>query len=156
MLVLPGEQDLPGRFVNQGDLLAYVIQDRPLTVRTVVSQADVDLLRRRNEGVLVRLTEDLDRIYEVKVLREVPGAEARLPSNALGLAGGGEFAVAPWDREGLQTMENLFQFELQLPPDARQAKVGGRVYVRFDHGSIPLAQQWYRSLRQMFLKRFNV
>lgn len=156
MLVLPGEQDLPGRFVNQGELLAYVIQDRPPTVRIVVSQADVDLVRRRNEGVLVRLAEDLDRIYEARVLREVPGAEARLPSNALGLAGGGEFAVAPWDQEGLQTMENLFQFELQLPPDVRQAKVGGRVYVRFDHGSTPLAYQWYRSLRQMFLKRFNV
>ncbi|UCG39668.1 MAG: PqqD family peptide modification chaperone [bacterium] len=155
-LILPGEKDLPGLFVNQGDLLAYVIQDTAPTIRTVVSQAEVDLVRRQNEGVLVRLTEDLDRIYEAKVLREVPGAEARLPSNALGLAGGGELAVAPWDQEGVQAMENLFHFELQLPLDARQAKVGARVYVRFDHGSTPLAHQWYRSLRQMFLKRFNV
>lgn len=156
ILVLPGEKDLPGRYVNQGQLLAYVIQDTPPTIRTVVSQADVDLVRRHNEGVLVRLTEDLDQIYEAKVLREVPGAEARLPSNALGMAGGGQLAVAPWDREGVQAMENLFHFELQLPPEAGQAKMGARVYVRFDHGSIPLAYQWYRSLRQMFLKRFNV
>jgi putative peptide zinc metalloprotease protein len=155
-LVLPGEMDLPGRFVNQGELLAYVIQDMPPTVRTVVSQADVDLVRRHNEGVLVRLTEELDRVYEAKVLREVPGAEARLPSTALGLAGGGEIAVAPWDQQGLETIENLFHFELKLPPQVRQPRIGGRVYVRFDHGKTPLAYQWYRSLRQMFLKRFNV
>ncbi len=155
-LVLPGEKDLPGRFVNQGELLAYVIQDSPPTVRTVVSQADVDLVRRRNEGVLVRLTEDLDKVYEARVLREVPGAEARLPSTALGLAGGGEFAVAPWDQQGLETIENLFHFELKLPSKVRQSRIGGRVFVRFDHGSTPLAAQWYRSLRQMFLKRFNV
>jgi putative peptide zinc metalloprotease protein len=34
--------------------------------------------------------------------------------------------------------------------------IGSRVYVRFDHGSEPLAQQWYRSLRQVFLKQLNV
>jgi putative peptide zinc metalloprotease protein len=101
----------------------------------VVSQADVDLVRRRNEGVLVRLTEDLDKVYEARVLREVPGAEARLPSTALGLAGGGEFAVAPWDQQGLETIENLFHFELKLPSKVRQSRIGGRVFVRFDHGS---------------------
>ena len=154
--ILPGEDDLAGRYVNKGDLLGYVIQDGPPTVRAVVHQSDVDLVRRRNEGVLVRAAEQLDRIHEARVLREVPGAESRLPSNALGLAGGGEFAVAPWDQEGLETIENLFHFELELPPEAGKTKVGGRAYVRFDHGPAPLAEQWYRSLRQMFLKRFNV
>jgi putative peptide zinc metalloprotease protein len=154
--VLPREKDIPGRYVKKGDLLAYVIQDGSPTVRTVVSQSDVDLVRRRNEGVLVRTSEELDSVYKAKILREVPGAEARLPSNALGLAGGGEFAVAPWDQEGLETIEKLFHFELKLSPEVKKAKLGGRVYVRFDHGSIPLANQWYRKIRQMFLKRFNV
>jgi hypothetical protein len=30
------------------------------------------------------------------------------------------------------------------------------VYVRFDHGHKPLALQWYRSLRQLFLSRLDV
>ncbi|UCG38073.1 MAG: PqqD family peptide modification chaperone [bacterium] len=154
--VLPGQEDLPGRFVQQGELLAYVLEERPPSVRVVVSQSREDLVRRRNEGVLVRLAEDLGRVHEARILREVPAAEARLPSSALGLAGGGEFAVAPWDREGLQTLENLFHFELELPPGTGRAKVGGRVFVRFDHGSVPLAGQWYRKVRQLFLKRFNV
>lgn len=156
LFILPGEMDLPGRYADQGELLAYVVQGESPTIRTVVSQADVDLVRHRNRGVLVRLAEDIDTTMEATIVREIPAAEARLPSRALGLAGGGEFAVAPWDQEGLQTLEKLFHFELQLPPTVGRAKVGGRVYVRFDHGSEPLASQWYRSMRQMFLKRFNV
>jgi len=34
--------------------------------------------------------------------------------------------------------------------------IGARTYVRFDHGGQPLAKQWYRSLRQLFLRQFNV
>ncbi len=156
IFILPGAEDLPGRYVNQGDLLAYVLSGDRYTIRTVVSQSDVDLVRRRNRGVQVRLAERLNETHEASIRREVPGAEAKLPSTVLGMAGGGEFAVAPWDQEGLQAMENLFHFEMELSPDVGQLRVGGRVYIRFDHGSVPLATQWYRSLRQLFLKRFNV
>jgi hypothetical protein len=31
--------------------------------------------------------------------------------------------------------------------------VGGRVYVRFDHGKAPVVAQVYRELRQVFLSR---
>ena len=41
-----------------------------------------------------------------------------------------------------------------LPPGSMT--VGGRVYVRFDHGQRSLASRWYRSVRQLFLARFDV
>ena len=34
--------------------------------------------------------------------------------------------------------------------------IGGRVYVRFELKSEPLARQWYRSLRQLLLGKFYV
>jgi putative peptide zinc metalloprotease protein len=34
--------------------------------------------------------------------------------------------------------------------------VGGRVYVRFDHGREPLYYRWHRVVRELLLKRFNV
>ena len=42
------------------------------------------------------------------------------------------------------------------PTDERLIDVpGGRAYVRFDHGSAPLASQWYEEVRRLFLSRFN-
>ena len=51
------------------------------------------------------------------------------------------------------------QFSISRPGKPAQQgilNVGGRVYVRFDHGSEALAAQWYRQGRQLFLARFNV
>ena len=41
-------------------------------------------------------------------------------------------------------------------PLGRQPVYGQRVHVRFDHRPEPLAVQWYRSLRRLFLTHFNV
>jgi len=54
----------------------------------------------------------------------------------------------------VRAAEQVFEVELTLPVEVRH--IGERVYVRFDHGSEPLARQWYRRFRQLFLKRFNV
>jgi putative peptide zinc metalloprotease protein len=53
-------------------------------------------------------------------------------------------------------LESLFQLDLSLPEEVKDPHIGGRVYVRFEHGSMPLAMQWYRSLRQLFLRKFYV
>ena len=42
------------------------------------------------------------------------------------------------------------------PPGTEIDNAGGRAHVRFDHGTEPLAQQWYRSLRQLFLRQFTI
>ena len=56
----------------------------------------------------------------------------------------------------MKAVQKLFQFDLELPSSASIVNVGGRVYVRFDHGWEPLVYRWYRHLRQLFLARFYV
>jgi putative peptide zinc metalloprotease protein len=91
------------------------------------------------------------------VKRIVPSATDQLPSAALGTQGGGAMAVDPSDREGRKSVQRFFQVDVELPPDSRSAlRVGGRAYVRFDHGWEPLGLQWFRQARQLFLARFNV
>lgn len=154
--VVPGMQDLPGRFIEQGQLIAYVL-DHPLrTVRVVVSQADADLVRRQTQAVELRLAERLAEIIPATMQSEVPAATYRLPSKTLGSMGGGRIPVDPRDEEGVRTLDTIFQFDVTLPSHMRAAQVGGRAYVRFDHGSEPLAKQWYRALRQLFLSHFHV
>ncbi len=72
------------------------------------------------------------------------------------MGGGGKIAIDPHDADGLQTLDKVFQFDLDLNTKIPVTKLGGRVYVRFDHGLEPLALQWYRHLRQLFLRRFGI
>ena len=57
---------------------------------------------------------------------------------------------------GTRTLDTLFQVELELGGDIPARYYGQRVYVRFDHGHEPLALQWKRSLRQLFMEDFGV
>jgi putative peptide zinc metalloprotease protein len=146
--------DLPGRYVRRGDLLGYVADLGEPTVRVAVPQADIGLVKHQTRSVSVRLAEQLVSPVAATVIRQVPAAVERLPSAVLGPMGGGPFAVDPEDSSGTRAMEGVFEVELALPVPVD--RLGMRVYVRFDHGSEPLAQQWYRRLRQLFLRKFNV
>lgn len=156
VLVLPRAEDLPGRFVHRGDVLAHVVDLNTLTVRTVVDQTDIDVIRYSTKAVQVRLAERLASPIDAGVTRLVPAASEELPSPALGSEGGGQVPMDPKDLKGQKAMRKVFQVDLQLPLDLGIVNVGGRVYVRFDHGWEPLMAQWYRQGRQLFLSRFNV
>jgi putative peptide zinc metalloprotease protein len=154
--VLPTPQDLPGRFVRKGELLGHVVELQTITVRTVVPQGDIDLVLGQTRGVEVRLAERLSEVIPAVVRRVVPGASEHLPAPALGSQGGGQLATDPLDKQGVRAIQKVFQVDLELPSHTRLVNVGGRAYVRFDHGWTPLGVQWYRQVRQLFLARFNV
>ena len=156
MFVMPHAADLQGRFLKQGELLGYVLGKETTIIRVVVPQRDIDLIREKTVGVDLRFSVKPHEIHGAKIVREIPGAVDRLPSTALGVAGGGRIAVDPQDRSGSKTFERYFQFDLAVDETWEEFFIGSRVYVRFDHGYEPLAFQWYRSFRQLFLKRFNV
>ena len=50
----------------------------------------------------------------------------------------------------------MFQVDVELTDEHGIELFGQRAYVRFDHKMQPLALQWYRSVRRLFLSRFNV
>ena len=154
--VVPRAEDLPQRFARKGTPLAYVVDPGALSALVVVSQEDVDLVRHHTREVQLRLAEKIHDPVTVVVRREVPAAAGQLPSAALGTAHGGDIPVDPADRRGLTALRKFFQFELEIPETLGASAVGGRVYVRFDHGWEPLVVRWYRGLRRLFLTRFNV
>jgi putative peptide zinc metalloprotease protein len=154
--VLIDPRNLSGRFVKQGELLGYIVSEHRPTIRAVVSQADIGLVRERVSGVAVRLTERPAKSLKAEIERIVPAADLNLPSAALGTAGGGVVPVDPTDPDHLRALESHFQLDLSLPADVKDPHIGGRVYVRFEHGRMPLAMQWYRSLRQLLLRKFYV
>jgi putative peptide zinc metalloprotease protein len=156
IFIVPQAQDVPGRFVTQGTQIGYVLDHTILTARVVVVQDDIDLVRQRTHGIEVRLAERPAEPVSAMLWRVVPAATQQLPSLALSSEGGGAIATDPRDTEGVKTLQRLFQLDVQLSSYAKMINVGGRVYVRFDHGWEPLVQRWYRHLRRLFLSKFYV
>jgi putative peptide zinc metalloprotease protein len=155
-LIVPNAVDLPGRFISKGQLVGYVVQPREVTVRVALLQDDIAMVRQSTRGVEVMLAGWDAEPVAARVVREVPGASAQLPTAALGTAGGGPIAVDPRDKQGTATLRQVFQLELTLPGEVRSEYLGSRVYVRFNHGYEPAGFQLYRSFRRLLLRQFNV
>ena len=156
VFVLPRADDLPGRWVKQGEVLAHIVDISVLRVRAVVTQGTIALVRHRVRGVAVRRADQLSEVRAAIVAREVPSASGILPSAALGTSGGGSIAIDPSDSQGTRALQTVFQVDLEVQGPPPPIYLGEHVYVRFDHGWEPLAVQGYRHLRQLFLARFSV
>lgn len=153
--VLPGDQRPVGRYVRQGEVVGYLIDPGRTIVRALVPQSRAGLLRQRVTGARVVLSERPDRALSATLLRETPRASEKLPSRALGRAGGGSIALNPADAGGLTAAEPWFQVDLRLPPDAAPNGIGGRAYVHLEHGREPVWRQAARAVQQLLLSRLD-
>lgn len=146
-------QDLLGRYLRQGELVGFVADLSRATVRVAVTQNDIGLIRASTESVELIFVDDVSEPAPARVRREVPAASHRIPSAALGVAGGGRLAVSTEDPDGTETVETVFHVELEV--DRPVERIGARTFVRFAHGYEPLGRQWYRRLRQLLLRQFD-
>jgi putative peptide zinc metalloprotease protein len=154
-LLMPDVADLTGRFVRKGEVLGYVIDDALPTVRVAVTQSDIGLLAKRIKAIQIRLVNNPSQIMPATIARWAPEATNQLPSAALATVNGGKIAIDPANQQQLETLEKVFHIDLQFTPQNQLSAIGQRVYVRFDHGAESIARQWYRKLRQVFLRQFN-
>jgi putative peptide zinc metalloprotease protein len=152
--VLPRQNDLPGAFVSRGSTLGYILTGGAVSLRAAVPEHDAALVRERTRGVEVRLAERSGAILEASVVRDVPSSTRELPSAALSDRGGGPYFARADDKDGVRIGEPIVLVDLKVPAAPLQ-RVGGRAWVRFDHGAEPLGQQWYRRGRQLLLQHFN-
>jgi putative peptide zinc metalloprotease protein len=156
MFAVINPQDLPGRFVKEGQLIGYVLPEGSRIVRATIGQDNIDLVRNRLRGVFVKLAERIDEKLPARIIREVPGGRDDLPSKALGGPGGGALPIDPRDQQGTKTLQRVFQVDIELPSDAASAAVfGSRAYVRFEHQWEPIGQQIWRRARQLVLSRLQ-
>jgi len=154
--VVPNATDLIGKFVRKGESIGYTLTPNKVTVKAVVDQEDIDLVRLHTNSVAIRRADDFDTVLTTRISRQVPAATDQLPSAALTTEGGGNVAVDPSSKESLKAFEKVFLVDLELPAQSEHYFVGSRVYVKFNHEWQPLADQWFRSLRQIFLGHFDV
>jgi putative peptide zinc metalloprotease protein len=152
---LPAGEDLMGRYLKKGQVLAYVMPTKAPRVRVIIDQADEDLIRHQTESVQVRLPSDPGQIWEARLVRAVPGASRQLPSAAMSRQRGGEVVTDPRDESGRLALQSYFEYELALPDGFPHHLIGSRVSVRFEHPMEPLAPRVWRAARRLFLSHFQ-
>jgi len=150
-------EDLSGRYVQRGDVLAYIMADNEdIMLRVVVNQDQANLVRHLNRQVEVHFSGNFDQIINATIQREVPAATDEIPSTVLTTEGGGLHATVPGKEGQLKTAQRLFQFEVALDENMPTQRIGERVYVKFIRAPEALGVQAYRLIRQLFLSRFSV
>jgi putative peptide zinc metalloprotease protein len=154
--IIQDAQNSPGRFVQRGEVLAYVTDSAATTVRVVIPQSEGGLVASRTRRVEIRPVDRIGRPIEARIQREVPAATDELPSMTLSLQGGGKIGLDTRKPGDAKAVEKLFVLDLELPQGEQANYFGGRIYVRFEHDPEPLGHQWYREIRRAFLKKFNV
>ena len=159
-IVIPNAHDFNGKYLKKGDFIGYIAPSSSLTGRVVIQQKDMGLLDNINQ-VDVMFSGDMSATIPASINRIMPNIHHQLPNAALGTSGGGNLSIDPLDDTGLKAIEKTQQIEIVLNSNNEidtdiTPYIGKRIYVRLDHGSSPLIQQWYKSMQQLFLRRFSV
>jgi putative peptide zinc metalloprotease protein len=106
--------------------------------------------------VRVRLASAVSQPFEAERVRAIPLASDRLPNMALSSIGGGAVALDPDAKKDVRALQKHFEFQFRLMSPPQAPRMGERAYIQIVHGVEPLALQWWRRIRQLFLRQFSV
>lgn len=156
--VAPGVRDYKGRWLPRGTRLGLVIDDSDYEFVSTVVQEDVDALFARNiHRAEIRLYGQVEEIMPSEQWEAIPAEQRILPSPALGWMGGGEVAVASDDPQGRKAAEPFFEVRAQIADVQEAALFHGRSgKIRYELDWEPLMPRWWRRLRQLLQKRYQL
>lgn len=151
-LVLPRGHGDPGRYFPQGREIGYILTGEPPVVKVAYTEAQAARLRESTRSVAVRLADRADEAaLAARIERSTPQAQAELPSPVLGAPAGGPIATDPADPQGRRTLQPVHVVDVRVD-GLTPTHIGQRAWVRVGHDGEPLAAQWGRQLRQLFLR----
>lgn len=154
-LWIEDSEDLPGRYIKEGEIVGYVIPPAAPRIRVIVDQADADFIHAHTLAIGVRLPFDPATTWSGRIVRAVPEASNELPSAALGREGGGAVPTDPRDETGRKALISHFEYELALPQGFPYRLIGSRASVRFEHPPEPIGYRIWRGVRRLFLAYFR-
>ena len=158
--ISPDIEYAKGAYLRRGDRVGMVVATTPVFIRVAAGQDMAGMLSaeaRKAVEIRIKGRPDLQRTGRIEKILQA--GQEQLPSAALGYAAGGALRTASDDPKGMRTAEKFF--EIRITPDADPAGTtklwsGQRVVVRFEMPDKPLLAQWYRSVRQLFQRRFRI
>jgi putative peptide zinc metalloprotease protein len=145
-----------GGSMRRGESLGVVADLSTLVVRATADQRSAaSLISEARPAVELKARRRPDQIASGTVDRIFPAGAERLPSPALGFAGGGTVATDPKERRGDKAVEPFFEVRIKLEQTAGLLP-GQRVIARFRLADRPLLMQAWREISQVLQERFRV
>jgi putative peptide zinc metalloprotease protein len=158
-LIMPDIEQTQGRYIQRGQELGKVLSTGMMKVRATLDQRDAQLATNAPDSARaeVRLSSKPDDTLYAQEFTLTPAAQERLPSVALGHAGGGTYAIDPKDPKGTKPIERQFELLIRLSAADGQLEFypGQRAYVRLKLDRQTLAWQGIRRLMQLIQTTSN-
>jgi putative peptide zinc metalloprotease protein len=161
--IAPGLEHARGAYLRRGERVGLIASVDDLIVRAVAGQDAVGPLYEeigvrgsaaaRRVELCVKGRPDLR--FTGRITHIAEAGKETLPSAALGYLAGGSVQTTGDDRTGTKATERFFEIRVRPDPVAKLLS-GQRVVVRAELSKKPLAVQWWRSIRQLFQRRFHI
>ncbi|MGE5309263.1 MAG: hypothetical protein ACM3OC_09270 [Deltaproteobacteria bacterium] len=151
-------KDYIGMWIIRGTPLGQLVNDKTFYFSCVVSQQEASrIFSNEIKKSQVRLTGQSDVTIRGLSYTRIPMEQTTLPSPALGWGGGGDVAINTKDSSGRKAAEPFYELRAEIAGDTPALLLHGRSgRIRFQAGSEPLLQQWWRKLRQLVQKRYQI
>lgn len=145
------------RWISRGEIVGESVPEGDWRFFAVVSQQNVNLLFEQElRDMSLRFRGSAGERVVPEGMNIVPGRQEFLPSPALGWRAGGPVRVRDDDPDGVRAAEPFFLVMLDVPGPADPLHHGRVGVARFRVDNEPYLQQWYRKLRQVVQKRFQL
>lgn len=156
--VSPDIEKTKGTYLRRGEQVGLVASLDDVRIRATAGQELAALLvEQAYERLEIRVKGRPDVMLTGRIEKIFPAGQEVLPSEALGYAVGGSMPTLSQDPRGITAAEKFFEIRIRPNPDSSVRLLSGqRVVARIQMPSKPLAAQWWRSVRQLFQRRFHI
>ncbi len=148
--------DLPGMFVKRGDLIGHVITDNDISIRGMVPEADIKLIREKTDAVFALQTSDLNTELVPQSWFVFPATTKEPVSGILTESAGGTIIMDPSSAADMpQALQRYFIVALEFE-HFPVVYVDERIHLKFEHPPEAVVYRLYRLIRRTFLEYFSV
>jgi len=156
--ISPDIEKTRGMYLSRGQQVGLVASLEDVLIRATAGQQLAALLvEQAFKRLEIRVKGRPDVMLTGEIEKIFPAGQEVLPSEALGYAVGGSMPTVSQDPRGTRAAENFFEIRIRPASDSPVRLLSGqRVIARIQMPSKPLAAQWWRSIRQLFQRRFHI
>ena len=145
-------------YLRRGQDIGYLLDMDQMHIRATAGQEVAALMiEQADKDLDMRMKGRPDITIPGRITEIFPAGQQLLPSESLGYSAGGSMTTQSPDPRDTRAAENFFEIRI-IPQSVEGVDLltGQRIISRVKLRSKPLIFQWWRTLRQLFQRRFQI